>query len=206
MDDYDGLAYVKDRSNIMIAAGENEYTHYGFREMIAKRAVDIVQPDLTKSGGILECRKILALAEAWNLQIATHSLYFGPGIAATLHFSLSKPFPLALVGAMVRGKDDPVLLLDDAAAQLVFAPSASTIPVGCSAEGGSGLPKQLLEGLRRLVMFHREGDHDLLLADYPHALVRLQPLVNPFGLADLKLLLYPVDKSRIGHPLPPFPS
>lgn len=89
MDDYDGLAYVKDRSNIMIAAGENEYTHYGFREMIAKRAVDIVQPDLTKSGGILECRKILALAEAWNLQIATHSLYFGPGIAATLHFSLS---------------------------------------------------------------------------------------------------------------------
>jgi len=89
MDDYDGLVYVKDRSNIMIAAGENEHTHYGFREMIAKRAVDIVQPDLIKSGGILECRKILALAETWNLQIATHSFYFGPGIAATLHFSLS---------------------------------------------------------------------------------------------------------------------
>ena len=89
MDDYDGLAYVRDKSNILIAAGENEYTHYGFREMIVKRAVDIIQPDVIKAGGILECRKIFALAEAWNLQIATHSFYFGPGVAATLHLSLS---------------------------------------------------------------------------------------------------------------------
>ena len=88
-DDYDGLAYVKDKSNIPIAAGENEYTHYGFREMIAKRAVDIVQPSVTKAGGILECRKIFALTEAWNLQIEPHSPYLGPGIAATLHLSLS---------------------------------------------------------------------------------------------------------------------
>ncbi len=89
VDDYDGLAYVKDKSNIPIAAGENEYTHYGFRELIAKRAVDILQPDAIMSGGILECRKIFALAEAWNLQIATHSFFYGPGIAATLHLSLS---------------------------------------------------------------------------------------------------------------------
>lgn len=89
MDDYDGLAYVRDKSNILIAAGENEYTHYGFRDMITKRAVDIIQPSATKSGGILACRKIFALAEAWNLRIATHSYYFGPGIAATLHLALS---------------------------------------------------------------------------------------------------------------------
>ena len=89
MDDYDGLAYVKDKSNILIAAGENEYTRYGFREMITKRAVDIVQPDTIKSGGLLECRKILALAEVWNLQLIPHSFYFGPGVAATLHFALS---------------------------------------------------------------------------------------------------------------------
>ena len=38
----------------------------GFRDMIAKRAVDIIQPDVIKSGGILECGKIFALAEAWN--------------------------------------------------------------------------------------------------------------------------------------------
>jgi len=89
MDDYDGLAYVKDKSGILIAAGENEYTHYGFKDMIAKRAVDIIQPDVIKSGGILECGKIFALAEAWNLQIATHCFCFGTGVAATLHLSLS---------------------------------------------------------------------------------------------------------------------
>lgn len=87
--DYDGLAYVRDRSNIPIAAGEDECTHYGFRELITKGAVDIVQPDVTKSGGLLECRKILALTEAWNLRLITHSYCYGPGIAATLQFALS---------------------------------------------------------------------------------------------------------------------
>ncbi len=89
VDDYDGLAYVKNKTDILIAAGENEYTHYGFREMIAKRAVDFIQPSVTRSGGILECRKIFALAEAWNLQIEPHSPYLGPGLAATLHLSFS---------------------------------------------------------------------------------------------------------------------
>jgi L-alanine-DL-glutamate epimerase-like enolase superfamily enzyme len=88
-DDYDGLAYVRDRSRILIAAGENEYTHYGFKDMITRHAVDIVQPDVTKSGGIMACRKIFSLAEAWNLQIATHSFYYGPGVAATIHLGLS---------------------------------------------------------------------------------------------------------------------
>lgn len=89
VDDYDALGYLKDRSNILIAAGESEYTHYGFKEMISKRVVDIIQPDVTMSGGILECRKIFALAEAWNLQIATHSYCSGPGMTATIHLSLS---------------------------------------------------------------------------------------------------------------------
>lgn len=88
-DDYDGLAYVKGRSNIMIASGENEYTRFGFREMISKGAVDIIQPAVIKSGGIMELRKIFTLAETWNLQIATHSNCFGPGIAATIHLGLS---------------------------------------------------------------------------------------------------------------------
>ncbi len=89
MDDYDGLAWVKAKSNLLIAAGENEYTLTGFKELIAKRAVDVIQPDVTKAGGILTCRKIFALIEAWNLRLAMHSYFFGPGVAATLHLSLS---------------------------------------------------------------------------------------------------------------------
>lgn len=89
MDDYDGLAEVREKTDILIAAGENEYTLNGFKEMITRRAVDIVQPDATKAGGILTCRKVFALAEAWNLRLAMHSYFFGPGVAATIHLSLS---------------------------------------------------------------------------------------------------------------------
>ena len=89
VDDYDGLARLRDKTDILIAGGENECTHYGFRELITRRAVDIIQPDVIMAGGISACRKIFALAEVWNLQIATHSFFFGPGIPATIHLSLS---------------------------------------------------------------------------------------------------------------------
>ena len=89
VDDYEGLARLRDKTDVLIAAGENEYTQYGFKELITRRAVDIIQPDVIMTGGILACLKIFALAEVWNLQIATHSFFFGPGIPATIHLSLS---------------------------------------------------------------------------------------------------------------------
>ena len=89
MDDYDALAFVRDRVDVRIAAGENEYTHYGFKQIVTRQAVDILQPDVIKSGGLAACRKILALAEAWNLQLIPHSYYYGPGVAATAHFVIS---------------------------------------------------------------------------------------------------------------------
>ncbi|MBN2335732.1 mandelate racemase/muconate lactonizing enzyme family protein [Candidatus Bathyarchaeota archaeon] len=89
VDDYSSLAWLRSKTDIPIAGGENEFTHYGFRELITKGAVDIVQPDVIMTGGIMVCRKIFALAEAWNLQVATHSFFFGPGIPASVHLSLS---------------------------------------------------------------------------------------------------------------------
>ncbi len=89
MDDYDGLRWLRDHSPVPIAAGENEYTHWGFRELVSRRAVDIVQPDVIKSGGVSACRKIFALAEAFDLEIAPHCFYYGPGIAATLHLAMA---------------------------------------------------------------------------------------------------------------------
>jgi L-alanine-DL-glutamate epimerase-like enolase superfamily enzyme len=86
MDDYDGLRWLRDRAGLRIAAGENEYTHWGFREMIERRAVDVVQPDVIKAGGLLACRRIAALADAFDHEISPHSFYYGPGIAATLQF------------------------------------------------------------------------------------------------------------------------
>jgi L-alanine-DL-glutamate epimerase-like enolase superfamily enzyme len=91
MDDYEGLRWLRDRSPVRIAAGENEYTHWGFRELVERRAVDVVQPDLIKSGGLLACRRIAALADAFDLEVSPHCFYYGPGIAATLHFCAATP-------------------------------------------------------------------------------------------------------------------
>ena len=89
VDDYANLARLREKTDIPIAGGENEFAHYGFREAITKGAYDVVQPDVIMTGGILVCRKIIALAEAWNLGVATHSFFFGPGIPASVHLSLS---------------------------------------------------------------------------------------------------------------------
>jgi len=84
-EDYDGLARVAAATDTPIALGENESTAFGFREIIAHRAGQILQPSITKVGGISEFRKIAALAHAANLTVVPHSFYFGPGLAATLH-------------------------------------------------------------------------------------------------------------------------
>jgi L-alanine-DL-glutamate epimerase-like enolase superfamily enzyme len=84
-EDYDGLAQVKAASPMLIACGENEGTVYGFRDIVNRRAADVLQPSVTKVGGVSEMRKIAALANAANVMVVPHSYYFGPGLAATLH-------------------------------------------------------------------------------------------------------------------------
>jgi L-alanine-DL-glutamate epimerase-like enolase superfamily enzyme len=88
-EDYSGLAQVAAATETPIALGENESTVFGFREIIEHRAGDILQPSVTKVGGIAEFKKIVTLAQAANLPIAPHSFYFGPGLAATLHVAAS---------------------------------------------------------------------------------------------------------------------
>ncbi len=84
-EDRDGLARVRRESPIPIAAGENESSVFGFRDLIATGAADVLQPDVPKAGGIGETQKILALATAANLPVALHSWFYGPALAATLH-------------------------------------------------------------------------------------------------------------------------
>ncbi|MCB1380094.1 MAG: mandelate racemase/muconate lactonizing enzyme family protein [Alphaproteobacteria bacterium] len=89
MDDYEGLASLRGHDRLRIAAGENEYTPWGFRTLLEAQAVDVVQPDVIKAGGVSATRKILAMAIAHGAEVCTHSFYFGPGVAATLHTSLA---------------------------------------------------------------------------------------------------------------------
>ena len=90
-EDYAGLARVRDGVRIPIACGENEATVFAFREIVKAGAADIVQPSVTKVGGIAEMKKIAILAAAANVTFVPHSFYFGPGLAATLHVAASTP-------------------------------------------------------------------------------------------------------------------
>jgi D-galactarolactone cycloisomerase len=90
-EDYAGLARVRQALRMPIACGENDATVFAFREILAAEAADVVQPSITKVGGIAEMKKIATLAAAANVTFVPHSFYFGPGLAATLHVAAAMP-------------------------------------------------------------------------------------------------------------------
>jgi D-galactarolactone cycloisomerase len=69
-----------------LAAGENHYTRFEFNRVIEDGAITILQPDLSKCGGITEALRIAALASSWKLPIHPHSSMTGLNHAATIHF------------------------------------------------------------------------------------------------------------------------
>jgi galactonate dehydratase len=87
----DAMAYVRARSAIPLATGERIFTKFGWRDALAKKIADIIQPDLVKCGGILEMKKIAAMAEAEYITVAPHNPLGPIGSAATLHLSTCIP-------------------------------------------------------------------------------------------------------------------
>ncbi|XP_013408765.1 uncharacterized protein LOC106172549 [Lingula anatina] len=74
-DDYDGYAAVRQAlqgSKLLLTTGEHEYTRYGYRQLIANRCVDILQPDITWLGGMTEARRIVAMASAYDIMVIPH--------------------------------------------------------------------------------------------------------------------------------------
>jgi len=69
-----------------LAAGENHYTRFEFNRVIEDGAITILQPDLSKTGGITEALRIAALASSWKLPIHPHSSMTGLNMAASIHF------------------------------------------------------------------------------------------------------------------------
>lgn len=76
---------------IPLAAGENWCTALQFSTAIAAGAVDLLQPSMTKVGGVSEFLKIAELARQHSLGLLAHSPYFGPGLFATMHLAASQP-------------------------------------------------------------------------------------------------------------------
>ncbi|MFQ6074744.1 MAG: mandelate racemase/muconate lactonizing enzyme family protein [Candidatus Bathyarchaeia archaeon] len=90
-DDLRGLAWLRASTDIPIASGENESTLRGFMLMMGMGAVDVLQPSVTKIGGLLLGKKVCALAEAFNVEVAPHSWTLPMGVAASTHLAISSP-------------------------------------------------------------------------------------------------------------------
>ena len=92
-EDLAGYREVRKAVGCAVAGGENEYTLFGFRELIGARAVDIVQPDIAAAGGFTACRHIAALAHAHGVAVNPHVWGSAIGQAASLHLIASLPDP-----------------------------------------------------------------------------------------------------------------
>ena len=95
-DDIAGSAMVADALETPIAGYETEIGLDGFRELITRGAVDIVQPDLAWSGGFSECRRIAAVTQAHHRMVAPHAFAGAVLLVASLHFIASIPNGLGL--------------------------------------------------------------------------------------------------------------
>jgi galactonate dehydratase len=71
--DTEALKKVSEHVHMPIALGERIYTRYGFRRILELHAADILQPDIGNTGGIMEAKKIAAMAEAYNMRISPHN-------------------------------------------------------------------------------------------------------------------------------------
>ena len=83
--DYRSYREAKSFGRVPLAAGENHYTRYEFSRLIDEGVVTILQPDLSKTGGITEVMKIAAMASAHKLPVHPHTSMTGLNMAASIH-------------------------------------------------------------------------------------------------------------------------
>ena len=91
-EDHAGLARVQAQGGIPTAAGENVMLP-DFKCMFEAGAVTYAQPSVTKVGGVTQLRKVMALADAFGVNVVPHSAYFGPGLIASIHCIAAMPNP-----------------------------------------------------------------------------------------------------------------
>lgn len=89
-EDHAGLARVQAEGGIPTAAGENAMLPE-FKSLFEAGALTYAQPSVTKVGGVTQMRKVMALAEAFGIEVVPHSAYFGPGLLASIHCIAAMP-------------------------------------------------------------------------------------------------------------------
>jgi L-alanine-DL-glutamate epimerase-like enolase superfamily enzyme len=100
-DDYDGSRRVAGASSIPVASGENESTRYGFRDLLERAGVRVVNPDAEIVGGVTEFMKVAAMAEVRGVAVAPHG-------RADIHVHLTAAIPNGLMAEYYRENVDPL--------------------------------------------------------------------------------------------------
>lgn len=95
-EDIDSYVKFRPKSSVPLAAGENDFGLQGFREMLRAEALDIVQPDVCRAGGITECRRIGNLSEKFGVKVATHTWSDAVALIANAHLIASLPYGLTV--------------------------------------------------------------------------------------------------------------
>jgi D-galactarolactone cycloisomerase len=99
-EDIDGYRRLMEMNpNLLIAAGEGEYTRFGVAPWIAARAVDVLQPDLAAAGGFTAMSQITTLASAAGIMVNPHVWGTAIGLSAAIQFLATvPPTPISRAG------------------------------------------------------------------------------------------------------------
>jgi D-galactarolactone cycloisomerase len=87
VEDIEGHAMLREKGKTPIAVGENLHMCYAFENFIARGAVDFIQPDVARAGGITEIRKITAMAAMHKVPVSFHTWGDGVALAASVHLA-----------------------------------------------------------------------------------------------------------------------
>jgi galactonate dehydratase len=91
LEDLDELAFLRSKTKVSLATGERLFTKYGFAEICQRHLVNYVQPDVCHAGGIMELKKIGAIAETHRVEMAPHNPQSEVSTLASLHVDASTP-------------------------------------------------------------------------------------------------------------------
>jgi D-galactarolactone cycloisomerase len=89
VEDITGHTVLRERGKVPIAVGENLHTYYAFENFVVRGAVDVLQPDVARAGGISEIRKIAALAADHHVAVSFHTWGDAVALAASLQLSVA---------------------------------------------------------------------------------------------------------------------
>jgi L-alanine-DL-glutamate epimerase-like enolase superfamily enzyme len=132
-DDSVGARRVRASTAIPIAAGESEFTSFAFRDLIQNEAVDVLQPDLAICGGPSDGRRIAALAETHQLELAPHcwgsALSFSAGVTLAFASSAARTIEYSLGGnPLLHEMPEESFKLDDGVVEAPTRPGFGVTP------------------------------------------------------------------------------